>query len=102
MKSGASHGNHFHKHECGVSALLSGEPTLPLLSSFKWTFKRKQSFFYYSTRINLLKPTGFRGLVFGFLAFLVFLVKSEELACCINPQPGGPGDFWSRISFSSP
>jgi len=21
---------------------------------------------------------------------------------CINPQPGGPGDFWSRFSSSSP
>ena len=27
---------------------------------------------------------------------------SRELACCINPQPGGPGDFWSRFSSSSP
>jgi hypothetical protein len=41
-KSGASHGNHLHKRECGVSARLSGEPTLPLLSTvFKYTFKRK-------------------------------------------------------------
>jgi len=27
---------------------------------------------------------------------------SEELARCINAQPGGPGDFWSRFSSSSP
>jgi len=26
----------------------------------------------------------------------------EELARCINPQPGGQGDFWSRFPFSSP
>jgi len=24
------------------------------------------------------------------------------LACCINPQPEGPGNFWSRFSSSSP
>jgi hypothetical protein len=28
----------------------------------------------------------------GFLAS-IFLAMSRELACCINPQPGGPGDF---------
>jgi len=39
---------------------------------------------------------------FGFLAFLVFLVMSEELARCTNPQPGRPGDFWSRFYSSSP
>ena len=49
-----------------------------------------------------LSPSDFRGLVFGFLAFLVFLVMNEELVCCINPQPGRPGDFWSRFSSSSP
>ena len=27
---------------------------------------------------------------------------SRGLACCTNPQPGGPGDFWSRFSTSSP
>ena len=27
---------------------------------------------------------------------------SEQLACCTNPQPGGPGDFCSRFSSSSP
>jgi hypothetical protein len=43
-----------------------------------------------------------RGFVFGFLAFFCFLVMSEELARCINPQPGGPGNFWSRFSSSSP
>jgi len=26
---------------------------------------------------------------------------TRGLACCINPQPGGPGDFWSRFSSSS-
>jgi len=26
-----------------------------------------------------------------------FSVTSEELARCINLQPGGPGDFWSRF-----
>jgi hypothetical protein len=31
-----------------------------------------------------------------------FLSMSKGLACCINPQPGGPGDFWSRFSSSSP
>jgi len=27
---------------------------------------------------------------------------SRGLTCCINPQPGGPGDFLSRLSSSSP
>jgi len=27
---------------------------------------------------------------------------SRGLACCIKPQPGGPGDFWSRFSSYSP
>ena len=27
---------------------------------------------------------------------------SRGLACCIKPQPGGSGDFWSRFSSSSP
>ena len=27
---------------------------------------------------------------------------SRGLSCCINPQIGGPGDFWSRVSSSSP
>jgi len=27
---------------------------------------------------------------------------SMGLACCTNPQPGGPGDFWSRFSSSWP
>ena len=27
---------------------------------------------------------------------------SRGQACCTNPQPGGPGDFWSRFSSSSP
>ena len=39
----------------------------------------------------------------GFLAiFLFFFLMSRGLACCINPQPGGPGDFWSRFSSCSP
>ena len=37
-----------------------------------------------------------------FFSISCFLTMSEELACCINPQPGGPGDFWSRFSSSSP
>jgi hypothetical protein len=37
--------------------------------------------------------------LFGFLAFLWFLVMSEELARCTKPQPGGPGDFWSKVFF---
>jgi len=24
------------------------------------------------------------------------------MVCCTIPQPGGPGDFWSRFSFCSP
>jgi hypothetical protein len=28
----------------------------------------------------------------GFLAILFFSM-SRGLVCCINPQPGGPGDF---------
>jgi hypothetical protein len=32
----------------------------------------------------------------------VLFWTSRGLACCINPQPGGPGDFWSRFSSSSP
>ena len=27
---------------------------------------------------------------------------SRGLACCTNPQPGGPGVFWSRFSSSRP
>ena len=37
-----------------------------------------------------------------FFCISCFLVMSEKLARCINPQPGGPGDFWSRFSSSSP
>jgi hypothetical protein len=36
----------------------------------------------------MLDYDDFRGLVFGLLAF--FCKMSEELARCINPQPGGP------------
>jgi len=37
----------------------------------------------------------------GFLAISCFSM-SRGLACCINPQPGGPGDFLSRFSSPSP
>jgi len=37
----------------------------------------------------------------GFLA-VFFSSMSRGLACCINPQPEGPGYFWSRFSSSSP
>jgi hypothetical protein len=39
--------------------------------------------------------------IMGILA-ISFLSMSRWLACCINAQPGGPGDFWSRFSSSSP
>ena len=38
----------------------------------------------------------------GFFSNFLFFSMSRGLACCINPQPGGPGDFWSRCSSSSP
>jgi len=63
-----------------------------------WTF-HVPNFKVLFLSLSWLSPSDFRGLVFGFLAF-IFLVMSEELACCYNPQPGGPGDFWSRFSFS--
>ena len=37
----------------------------------------------------------------GLFSNFLFLM-SRGLACCINPQPGGPCDFWSRFSSSSP
>ena len=37
-----------------------------------------------------------------FFSIFCCLMMSKELARCINPQPGGPGDFWSRFSSSSP
>jgi hypothetical protein len=37
-----------------------------------------------------------------FFSIFCFLVLSEELAYCINPQPEGPGDFLLRFSSSSP
>ena len=42
-----------------------------------------------------------RVFLMGFLAIFLFLMSSG-LACCTNPQLGGPGDFWSRFSSSSP
>jgi hypothetical protein len=30
----------------------------------------------------------------------IFFMTSEESARCINPQPGGSGNFWSRFSSS--
>ena len=36
-----------------------------------------------------------------FFCISCFLVTGEELGRCINPQPGGPGDFWSRFCSSS-
>jgi hypothetical protein len=61
-------------------------------------------YYFLSALLSLgrLSPSTFRGLVFGLLAFFFFLVMSEELARCFNPQPEGPGDFWSRFSFCSP
>jgi hypothetical protein len=44
----------------------------------------------------------FRGLVFGFFSIFCFLTMNEELARLINPQAGGPGDFWPRFSSSGP
>ena len=40
-------------------------------------------------------------VLMGFLAS-IFLAMSRGLACCINPQPGGPVDFWWRFSSSRP
>ena len=37
----------------------------------------------------------------GLLAISCFSMI-RGLACCINPQPGGPGNFLSRFSSSSP
>ena len=37
----------------------------------------------------------------GFLA-IFFFSMSRGLAYCMNPQPGGPGGFWSRFSSSNP
>jgi hypothetical protein len=36
------------------------------------------------------------------LSLFLFCSMSRELACYTNPQPGGPGNFWSRFSSSSP
>jgi hypothetical protein len=42
----------------------------------------------YAEKIQDLLKSDFLGLVFGFLAFLSFLVMSEELARCINQISG--------------
>jgi hypothetical protein len=34
----------------------------------------------------------------GFLA-ISFLSMSKGLACCINPHPGGPGNFLIKVFF---
>ena len=44
-----------------------------------------------------------RAFLMGFFSNLpLFLMSRGLLACCINPQPGGPHDFRSRFSSSSP
>ena len=52
-------------------------------------------FLHFISEALNIPSSDFRGLVIGFLEFLVFLMMSEEMARCINPQPGGSGDFWS-------
>ena len=90
--------------------------TTSTLMSKATMWKSRQSYmpkFVYSVSILLLKnilvlfrcfcrlrlyPSCFTHL--GFLALFIFPMN-RELAWCINPQPGGPGDFWSRLSSSS-
>ena len=102
-KSGATHGNHFHKHECGVLARQSGEATLPLLSmALNGLSERKQSFFYYYSRIDHLKSAGFGGMVFGILAFLVFrflwpCIVSKTWRECSHPTTQRPTTATNHI-----
>ena len=37
-----------------------------------------------------------------FFSVFCFWILGEELAFCINPQPGWRGDFWSRFSSCRP